>query len=183
MHMKLKIFNLIILIFFLLQTLIISCNGQSINLINAQENIKKSEKDFCESELKKISISKLSVSGVYNDFTKNQIKEKIGYPDSVSTYDNEFSNQVHELYYFGKSYFELMDSKVVSFEILDNRLILDGFYLTVGDNINKCSSLFYLFNSKSQLKIRIPIDGEDSAIIFKVDNSGNIKSIYQWVNW
>lgn len=179
--------RLMILHVFLLQFLIVSCNGQTNNVINTKENVKEDDKietGLCESELKEISVSEISVSGVLNGFTKNKIQQEVGNPDSTSTYDNEFSNQVHELCYYGKSYFELMEGKVVSFEILDTRLLVEGFDLTVGDNINKCSILLKLFQSnKSQLEIRIPIEGEDSAIIFNLDSSGKIKSIYQWANW
>jgi len=180
-------FRSIIFNVFLLQSLMVSCNGQANNVVNNQENVKEDEKvetGLCESELNEISISEISVSGVLSGYNKNKIQQKIGKPDSVSTYDNEFSNQIHELYYYGRSYFELMEGKVVSFEILDNRLYIEGFDLTFGDNINQCSSLLKLFQSnKSQLEIRIPIEGEDSAIIFNLDSEEKIKSIYQWVNW
>lgn len=180
--------RLIIVNILLLHLMMFSCNGQVNSNIKNQVDDKGNEKvvtsNPCELELVEISIDKVSVSGVLNGFNINKVQQKIGVPDSISTYDNEFSNKIHELLFYGESFIELMDGKVVSFEILDNRLLFERFDLTVGDNIKKCDSLLKLYQAnKSKLEIRIPIEDEDSAIIFNLDSEGQIKSIYQWVNW
>jgi len=176
--------RLTILNIFLLQFLFISCKGQ----VNNKEQVKNEVKQesvigICDSELKEINLSEVSVSGVKYGSSKDELQSVLGTPDSVSSYDNEFSNQIHHLYFYGKSYYELVDNKIVSFEILDSTLLIDTFVLTVGGNISNCSALHKLFNNGKKITLRIPVKGEDSAIIFNLNKEGKILSIYQWINW
>jgi hypothetical protein len=139
------------------------------------------QKSLCENRITEFSIDDISVSGVKQGTSGSEIKMILGKPDKITEYDNELSNQVHSLYYYGESYFDLVQDKVVSFNIEGSKLILDKLNLTYGSSLKNCNSLA-LIKIKNG-KIRIPIKDRDEAIIFTIDEKKNIKSIYHWVNW
>lgn len=162
----------------------LSCQSSSDN--------HKQLKTLCESDNIKDGIEKnvVVVSGLSMGTELSEVKRTLGEPQKQKSYDNELSNAVHTLLFYGSSKFEFYESKLISFEILSNDIALETFNIGVGENIERCSSLFQFYKEVlptveqgESIKLRIPIKGEDEALIFTTDDKGVVPSIYYWVNW
>ncbi|WP_378187402.1 hypothetical protein ACE939_03570 [Aquimarina sp. W85] len=168
-----------------------SCwNNKNLNeeISNTEINVTDSLKfdnpiqnNLCEKKITEFNIDEISISGVEHGASSSEIEMILGNPDSITEYDNELSNEVHSLYYYGESYFDLVQDSVVSFNIEGSKLIFDNLNLTSGSSLLSCTSLS-LIKIKNG-RIRIPIKYRDEAIIFAIDQNKNVKSIYHWVNW